>query len=71
MENNFQLIWDRLIKISLTTPQGKFLFHLPFPQARPMAIADIMDKAGVEPDYSSEIQDIVDELVRLNVIEVV
>jgi len=57
-------------KISLTTPQGKFLFHLPFPKARPMAIADIMEKAGVEPDYSTEIQDIADELVRLDVIEV-
>jgi len=57
-------------KISLTTPQGKFLFHLPFPQARSMAIADIMEKAGVELDYSTEIQDIVDELVRLDVIEV-
>ncbi|MGB2965136.1 MAG: hypothetical protein WBB69_14240 [Anaerolineales bacterium] len=58
-------------KISLTTPQGKFLFHLPFPQARPLSIADIMDKAGVEPDYSTEIQNIVDELIRLEVIEVV
>ncbi len=57
-------------KISLTTPQGKFLFHLPFPKARPMTIADIMEKAGVEPDYSTEIQDIVDELIRLEVIEV-
>ena len=35
-----------------------------------MAIADIMEKAGVEPDYSTEIQDIADELVRLDVIEV-
>ena len=58
-------------KISLTTPQGKFLFHLPFPQARPLSIADILEKAGVEPDYSTEIQDIVDELVRLGVIEIV
>jgi predicted transcriptional regulator len=63
---------DRKVKnISLTTPQGYFLFHLPFPQARPLAIADIMEKAGVEPDYSTEIQDIVDELVRLGVIEIV
>ena len=52
-------------KISLTTPQGKFLFHLPFPQSRPMTIADIMDKAQVENNYSTEIQDIVDELIRL------
>ena len=63
---------DRKVKnISLTTPQGYFLFHLPFPQARPISIADIMEKAGVEPDYSTEIQDIVDELVRLGVIEIV
>ena len=57
-------------KISLTTPQGKFLFHLPFPQARPVTISDIMEKAVVEEDYSKEIQDIVDELIRLDVIEV-
>ena len=57
-------------KISLTTPQGKFLFHLPFPQARPMTISDIMEKAVIEDDYSKEIQDIVDELIKLEVIEV-
>ena len=56
-------------KISLTTPQGKFLFHLPFPQARPMTIADIMEKAQVDQDYSTEIQNVVDELIRLDVIE--
>jgi DNA-binding transcriptional ArsR family regulator len=58
-------------KISLTTPQGKFLFHLPFPQSRPMSISEIMEKAGVEEEYAAEIQDIVDELVRFNVIEVI
>jgi len=57
-------------KISLTTPQGMFLFHLPFPKARPMTISDIMEKAVIEDDYSKEIQDIVDELIRLDVIEV-
>ena len=57
-------------KISLTTPQGKFLFHLPFPQARPLTISDIMDKAAITVDYSTEIQNIVDELIKLNVIEV-
>jgi hypothetical protein len=57
-------------KISLTTPQGKFLFHLPFPKARPLSVADIMEKANVGSDYSAEIQDIVDELIRLDVIEV-
>ena len=55
---------DRKVKnISLTTPQGNFLFHLPFPQARPLTIADIMEKAEVEPDYSTEIQDIVDVII--------
>ncbi len=57
-------------KISLTSPQGQFLFHLPFPKARPLSVADIIDKAGVESEYSAEIQDIVDELIRLDVIEV-
>jgi predicted transcriptional regulator len=70
-------IWEgdgrerKVHKISLTTPQGKFLFHLPFPQARPLSIAEVMENAGVEPDYSTEIQDIVDELARLGVIEIV
>ena len=58
-------------KISLTTPQGKFLFHLPFPQSRPLSIAEVMEKAGVDLEYSTEIQDIVDELINLNIIEVV
>jgi hypothetical protein len=57
-------------KISLTTPQGLFLFHLPFPKARPMSIAAIMEKAKVDLDYSTEIQNIIDELIRLEVIEV-
>jgi hypothetical protein len=57
-------------KISLTTPQGRFLFHLPFPQARPLTISDIMEKAQIDEEYSPEIQNIVDELIRLDVIEV-
>ena len=57
-------------KISLTTPQGKFLFHLPFPQARPLSIAEILEKASLGADYSTEVQDIIDELIRLSVIEV-
>ena len=57
-------------KISLTTPQGKFLFHLPFPQARAISIAEVMESAGVEEQYSTEIQDIVEELADLEVIEI-
>ena len=56
-------------KISLTTPQGKFLYHLPFPNARPLSITQIMEKAEVTPEYSSEIQDLVEELNQLGVIE--
>ncbi|MDH3943370.1 MAG: hypothetical protein OEV06_04660 [Anaerolineae bacterium] len=74
---SFVTIWEgdgrerKVHKISLTTPQGKFLFHLPFPKARPLSIADVMENAGVEPDYSAEIQDIVDELADRGVIEIV
>lgn len=57
-------------KISLTIPQGKFLYHLPFPEVRPMSINDIMQKAELNLDYSLEIQDIVDELIRFEIIEV-
>lgn len=57
-------------RISLTTPQGKFLFHLPFPQAKPRSIEDIMKTAEVEPEYQPEIQDIIEELARLKVIEI-
>jgi len=57
-------------KISLTSPQGKFLFHLPFPKSRPMSITDIFEKAGIGEEYTSEIQNIVDELIQQEVIEV-
>lgn len=58
-------------KISLTTPQGKFLYYLPFPNAKPLSISAIMDKAEVSEEYSAEIQDIVDELAQLGVVEFV
>lgn len=57
-------------KISLTSPQGKFLFHLPFPKSRPSSIAAILEKANLGEEYAAEIQNIVDELIRLDVIEV-
>jgi len=56
-------------RINLSIPQGKFLFHLPFPSAKPMEIAEIMTKAGVEEAHSSEVHDIVKELVEFGVIE--
>jgi len=58
-------------RISLTTPQGKFLFHLPFPKAKPLTIAEVMDKAEVDLEYAAEIEDIVKELERREIIEII
>ena len=56
-------------KISLTHPQGVFLFHLPFPNAEFLSITDIMQKAGVADELTPEILDIVDLLKKYQVIE--
>jgi len=56
-------------KISLTTPQGKFLYHLPFPNAKPLSLSAIMEKAEVSEEFNPEIQDLVEELALLGVIE--
>ena len=57
-------------RISLTAPQGAFLFHLPFPHAGFLSLADIMHKAGVEQELAPEILDIVELLEKYGVIEV-
>ena len=56
-------------KINLTMPQGRFLFHLPFPNAEHLSIAEIMGKAGVDDALWPEILDIVGLLEKLDVIE--
>jgi hypothetical protein len=56
-------------KINLTIPQGKFLFHLPFPTAEFLTIAEIMQKAGVDKIQSPEILDIVELLETYGVIK--
>ncbi len=56
-------------KISLTTAQGKFLYHLPFPNAAFQPIKEIIKKAGIDKAYTSEIVDIVTVLKDLKVIE--
>ena len=56
-------------RINLSIPQGKFLFHLPFPSAEFMNVNEIMEKAEVENSHSSEILNIVDALIDLKVIE--
>jgi len=56
-------------KIKLTTPQGRFLYHLPFPKAAPLSVAGIMQKAGVEEHLAPEILDLVQLLEKYGVIE--
>ena len=56
-------------RINLTEPQGRFLYHLPFPNARFLSVADIMRRAGVEEELAPEILDIVDALQAIAVIE--
>lgn len=57
------------IKISLTQPQGKFLYHLPFPTAGHSSIAEIMEKADVDRSHAPEILDIIDLLEKYKVID--
>jgi len=56
-------------KIKLTMPQGKFLFHLPFPKAQPMSVAEIMQKAGVDENLAPEVLDLVQLLEKYDVVE--
>ena len=56
-------------KISLTTAQGRFLFFLPFPDAEPMNIDQIMKEGEIDQMNKAEIIDIVEELHQLNVIQ--
>jgi predicted transcriptional regulator len=56
-------------KIKLTTPQGKFLYHLPFPKATPLSVAEIIQKAGIDESLAPEILDLVQLLQKFNVID--
>jgi len=56
--------------VNLTAAQGQFLFHLPFPNAEPLAIGEIMRRAGVDPEYAPEVMDIVEWLYGHGAIEV-
>ena len=57
-------------KINLTMPQGKFLFHLPFPNAAFMGISEIMQKAELTDEVLPEVNDLVAVLIANDVIEV-
>jgi len=56
-------------KIKLTTPQGRFLYHLPFPKAEPLTVDEIIQKAGIDKSLAPEILDLVQLLEKYNVIE--
>jgi len=56
-------------KIKLTAPQGKFLYHLPFPKAEALTVAEVMRKAGVEEALSPEVLDLVQLLDKYSVLE--
>ena len=56
-------------RIKLTTPQGKFLYHLPFPKAVPLSVAGIIQKAGIDETLAPEILDLVQLLEKYDVIE--
>jgi hypothetical protein len=56
-------------KISLTLPQGQFLFNLPFPNADFLSVADIMHKANLSDDLAPEILDLIETLENYGIIE--
>jgi len=56
-------------KINLSMPQGKFLFHLPFPTADFLPVKEIMKKAGVDDANTPEIIDILNVMIEFGVIE--
>lgn len=56
-------------RISPTAPQGRFLYHLPFPDAEPLTVAEIMRRANIEQALLAEILDIVELLKTHGVIE--
>lgn len=56
-------------KINLSIPQGRFLFHLPFPTAEPLSVSAIIEKARIDTANIPEIIDIVQVLIDFNVIE--
>ena len=56
-------------KISLTKQQGRFLFHLPFPNSDHSRMDDIMKKAELPKEDSLEILDLIDELINFGIIE--
>lgn len=55
--------------LSLTAPQGSFLYHLPFPTEAPLPAGDIMQRAGIGESCAPEILDLLDLLERHGIID--
>jgi hypothetical protein len=58
-------------RLNLTSPQGRFLYHLPFPTGEPLSILEIMSRAGLGDEHRAEIADLVTLLEQSRVVEFV
>jgi len=56
--------------INLTDAQGRFLYHLPFPDGEPMSQREIMRQAELDESLSAEIDDILELLIEHGVIAI-
>lgn len=56
-------------KLNLTTAQGQFLYHLPFPTEPYLLVEEIIKKAGIDSSFISEILDIVRTLTESKIID--
>lgn len=56
-------------KINLTNAQGTFLYYLPFPDASPLTIDEIIEESSIEPTHKKEIINLLDELIEYEIIE--
>lgn len=56
-------------KINLTKSQGRFLFHLPFPNSDHVGLKNIMKKADLTEDVVPEILDLMTDLISFGVVE--
>jgi hypothetical protein len=61
----------KLRRISLTPVQGKFLYFLPFPTAKPESVASLMQKAGLPDVHLPEIYDIISILLDFDAIKLI
>jgi len=56
-------------KINLTKAQGQFLYNLPFPDASPLRISEILRISKINEEFMPEILSLTRELIEYKVIE--